>query len=134
MFCSAAPRTLSHRNLSYIDEFLRTMLHKSISNMVRFSTDKMVKINLFENENFFCDVYCLSAGQGQKLHSHASEDKIYYVLDGSATVTIDEETRSFEAGHAVLAPRGTSHGLTTSTQATVLVFMAPHPNWKPSGG
>ena len=37
----------------------------------RFSADKMQKLNLFETEQMFCDVYCLRSGQSQHAHTHA---------------------------------------------------------------
>ncbi|TDI94531.1 MAG: cupin domain-containing protein, partial [Caldithrix sp.] len=36
---------------------------KNIPSRVRFSIEKMQKVNLFETRNFFCDIYCLEPGQ-----------------------------------------------------------------------
>jgi len=35
-----------------------------------FSSEKMQKVNLFETDNLFCDLYCLRPGQAQKPHTH----------------------------------------------------------------
>ena len=35
----------------------------------RFAPDKLQKLNLFETERFFCDIYCLEPGQEQKAHA-----------------------------------------------------------------
>ena len=43
----------------------------------RFSTEKLQKVNLFETERMFADVYCLEPGQEQKRHAHSGADKIY---------------------------------------------------------
>jgi len=40
----------------------------------RFDAAKMQKLNLFETPRFFCDVYCLLPGQGQKPHAHAAAE------------------------------------------------------------
>jgi len=37
----------------------------------RFDAAKLQKINLFETERFFLDVYCLEPGQAQTAHAHA---------------------------------------------------------------
>jgi len=66
---------------------------KSFAALRRFSPDKLQKLNLFETERFFCDVYCLEPGQEQKAHAHAGSDKLYAVLEGSVEVRVGAETR-----------------------------------------
>jgi quercetin dioxygenase-like cupin family protein len=95
----------------------------------RFSIDKLQKLNLFETERFFCDVYCLEPGQEQKAHSHAGSDKLYAVLEGTAEVRVGTETRDLRAGEIALCPAGSEHGVTNRSNArtALLVFMAPRP-------
>jgi mannose-6-phosphate isomerase-like protein (cupin superfamily) len=95
-----------------------------------FSSEKMRKVNLFETDNLFCDVYGLRPGQAQKAHSHHGADKVYYVLEGSGTFHIGEEEKVLRAGMIVLAPSGVDHGVenTSNDDLTLLVFMAPNPN------
>ena len=106
----------------------------SVSSVVRFSSDKMQKVNLFETSNLFCDVYCLRPGQEQKPHAHQGADKIYYVLQGEATVQIGSEKCRLLAGQIVLAPSHTLHGVENTSQSdlTLLVIMAPNPNRRQS--
>jgi quercetin dioxygenase-like cupin family protein len=95
----------------------------------RFDGSKLQKINLFETEQFFLDVYCLEPGQSQKAHAHAGSDKVYAVLEGSVRVRVGSEERDLKPGEAVLAPAGTEHGIENGSgrRAAVLVFMAPKP-------
>ena len=58
-----------------------------------FSADKFQKVNLFESERMFCDIYCFGPGQEQALHSHDENDKIYCVLEGRGTFTVGGESR-----------------------------------------
>ncbi|MBM3463439.1 MAG: cupin domain-containing protein [Armatimonadetes bacterium] len=97
-----------------------------------FSADKMRKANLFETERFFLDAYCLLPGQEQKAHSHAAEDKVYLVMQGTVAVTVGDETQTLGKGMAVLAPAGASHGVKNESgaAAVVLAWMAPHPSFK----
>jgi quercetin dioxygenase-like cupin family protein len=97
-----------------------------------FSAEKMRKINLFETKNFFCDVYCLEPGQEQKVHAHAVEDKIYYVLAGRGSFVVGDETQELPEGRIVMAPAGAPHGVKNSGdhRLTLLVFMTPNPNFK----
>ena len=55
---------------------------KSFAGLRRFAPEKLQKLNLFETDGFFCDVYCLEPGQEQKAHAHAGSDKLYAVLEG----------------------------------------------------
>ena len=94
-----------------------------------FDPAKMRKAALFETPRFFCDLYCLEAGQSQAPHAHAGSDKVYVVLEGEGTFLVGEEQESVEAGHAVLAPSGTVHGVRNEgpERLVCLVFLAPAP-------
>src|SRR5580765_1952985 len=105
------------------------MEHKDVFEQMQFSPEKMQKINLFETKNFFCDVYCLEPGQAQKAHAHEDEDKLYYVLSGSGTFTVDNESQDLGEQQIVFAPAGSEHGVenTSSERLKLLVFMTPNP-------
>ena len=98
----------------------------------RFTEEKMQKVSLFDTANCFCDLYCLSPGQSQKAHSHAGADKIYYVLEGDATIQVGDEEQVLGPGRIVLAPSEVVHGVrnASSQRLSLLVFMAPNPNVK----
>jgi len=102
---------------------------KEVRQLERFSAEKMSKVNLFESPRFFCDLYCLRPGQWQKVHSHAGNDKIYFVLRGEVKATVGEESRTLREGELVLAAAGEPHGVSNDSgeEAVCLVFMAPHP-------
>ncbi|HET6283863.1 MAG TPA: cupin domain-containing protein [Polyangia bacterium] len=95
----------------------------------RYDPAKMQKLTLFETERFFCDIYCLDAGQSQSPHAHDGADKVYAVLEGTVTASVGEDEAVLGVGDAVLAPAGRPHGIrnTGPGRAAVLVFMAPHP-------
>jgi quercetin dioxygenase-like cupin family protein len=94
-----------------------------------FTSEQLHKVNLFETERMFFDVYCLEPGQAQKPHAHAGSDKIYAVVDGAIVAQVGGEEQELRAGEAVLAPAGKEHGIVnrSSARAAVLVFMAPKP-------
>jgi mannose-6-phosphate isomerase-like protein (cupin superfamily) len=100
------------------------------ASVARFADDKMQKVVLFESPRFFCDIYCLKPGQAQRVHAHPDADKIYYVLNGRATMQVGEEQAEVEGGVAILAPAGADHGVSNRSDAplTLLVFMAPRPS------
>lgn len=106
------------------------MEFKHVIAAAKFAPEKMQKINLFETQNFFCDVYCLEPGQEQKVHAHKEEDKLYYVLSGNGTFIVDDESQELGEQQIVFAPAGSNHGVknTSNAQLTLLVFMTPNPN------
>jgi quercetin dioxygenase-like cupin family protein len=103
---------------------------RKVTDTRRFSGEKMQKVNLFETEHFFSDLYCLEPGQGQKVHAHKGADKVYFVLEGTARFHIGGEEQDLGAGHLVLAPADIDHGVRNDSteRLLLLVFMAPNPN------
>ncbi len=102
---------------------------KDVLPQVSFAADKMKKVNLFDTERMFCDVYCFEPGQEQTAHAHKGADKVYYVLQGIGQVRVGQETRDLGPGGIALAPAGAEHGVRNAgpDRLTVLVFMAPKP-------
>ncbi|MBL8152093.1 MAG: cupin domain-containing protein [Blastocatellia bacterium] len=103
-----------------------------VPTLQKFSAEKMTKINIFETEHFFCDIYCFEPGQSQKLHTHSDADKVYFVLKGEGKFQVGEEVENLGPGYAILARSGLIHGVenSSSQQLVVLVFMSPNPNIK----
>jgi len=102
---------------------------KEIAAHLRFAADKMQKVNLFDTERMFCDVYCFEVGQEQTAHAHKASDKIYYVLQGKALIRVAEDTQELAPGGIALAPAGAEHGVRNPgpERLTLLVFMSPKP-------
>lgn len=92
-----------------------------------FNEGGFEKVNLFETENFFADVYCFERGQKQELHEHEDSDKVYHVLEGEAEVNVGDESMVIGEGGTVLAEAGKQHGVEATERTRILVFMAPHP-------
>ena len=90
----------------------------------------MNKVNLFETDRMFCDLYCFEPGQKQKVHAHAGSDKVYYVLEGWGTFHIGGESKELQANSTVMAPSGVEHGVTNTSnkRLVLLVYMAPKPS------
>jgi quercetin dioxygenase-like cupin family protein len=103
---------------------------KRFADLERFAPGKLSKVNVFESQRFFLDLYCLEPGQAQRRHAHPGCDKVYTVLEGEAAVTVAGETAVLRPGEAVLAGSGEEHGVEnrSDARAVLLVFMAPHPD------
>lgn len=103
----------------------------SVADRTSFSTEKMQKISLFSTDDALVDLYCLRPGQQQKVHSHPDFDKVYYVIEGWATIQIGVDARTVGPGHVALARRGSDHGVRNdgAGDLTLLVLMAPKPDF-----
>ena len=103
---------------------------KNVKAARQFSADKLQKVNLFETERMFADIYCLEPGQEQKRHAHAGADKIYFVVEGTGRFHIGEDECHLGPDQIVLAPADVEHGVRNESQTrlVLLVFMAPNPN------
>lgn len=79
-----------------------------------------------EADKFVMGHVTVEPGGGIPAHEHAQEE-VYYVLDGSPTVTVDAETRTVTAGTAVHLPPGSKHELNNNTEqpVTILFVYAP---------
>ena len=95
----------------------------------KFRADKMAKVALATTPRAQLDLYCLEPGQGQKIHSHDDQDKVYVVLEGRGRVTVGPEQYALAPGEAVVATAGVPHGVSNDSAArlVLLVFVSPPP-------
>ena len=64
----------------------------------------------------------LAAGCATTPHHHAVTEEIYYILSGTAAMTLGDETRPVGPGDAIAIPPGMRHTI-LNTGATELVFL-----------
>ncbi len=95
----------------------------------RFAAEKMQKVGLFSNEDFFLDLYCLEPGQNQKAHAHEGSGKVYLVVEGSGRFRCGDDEKTLSAGEAVMAASGEVHGIENDSgeRLVVLTLMSPPP-------
>jgi mannose-6-phosphate isomerase-like protein (cupin superfamily) len=93
------------------------------------ATGSLKKITQFESDRMFVDYYLLGPGGEQKAHTHADNDKLYFVLEGEGIFLIGEEEHRLAAGEGCVAEAGVPHGVRNDSALplVLLVSMAPHP-------
>ena len=70
-------------------------------------------------------LYMLSAGAIDQQEPH-TEDEVYYVVNGRASIQVDNESRPVESGSVVFVQANIEHRFHTITEdLTILVFFAP---------
>jgi quercetin dioxygenase-like cupin family protein len=106
-----------------------TQFFQSVPQSAAFSAEKATKADLCAGTRLFVGLNCFEPGQSQRVHTHASADKFYYVCSGRARLTVGEETREVAEGGMVWAPAGVPHGVAEALERTVLlVGIAPPPS------
>jgi quercetin dioxygenase-like cupin family protein len=100
-----------------------------IEDHVKLDEARMAKIALATTERAQLDLYCVAPGQSQKPHTHADQDKIYYVLEGAGRFSLAGKDERVAAGEALVAPAGVAHGLVNdgTDPLLVLVIVTPPP-------
>jgi quercetin dioxygenase-like cupin family protein len=60
-------------------------------------------------------------------HAHEATEQVMWIVDGSLTMTVDEETRELRAGDLVVVNRGVEHELHSPGGVTFVEALAPVP-------
>ncbi len=98
-----------------------------VKDLARFAPDKMAKIALATTDRSQLDLYCVAPGQSQKAHTHDTQDKIYYVLEGGGRFSLGGKEERVGAGEALVAPAGVEHGLVNDGPEPLLVLVVVTP-------
>ena len=89
--------------------------------------EKMYKATLFESPRLLLGLNCLEPGQSDRAHTHADQDKFYFVIEGEAEFEVGGETVKAGAGFAVLAPAGVAHGVANKGSQRLVILMGLTP-------
>jgi len=100
-----------------------------LKEMVQFNPEKMAKVDVAASKHLVCGLNCFEPGQTQKAHAHAGQDKLYYVLEGEGTFSLEEEKRVLRAGELFHVPENLDHGVenTSGGRLVVLIVITPNP-------
>jgi len=77
-------------------------------------------------EGGVANVHVVRVTEG-KPHVHDGYDEVYYVLSGSGTITIGDDTHPLHPGTVVIIPAGTPHSLLAEDGRTLefIIFGTP---------
>ena len=93
------------------------------------SPEKYFKATLFESPRLMLGLNCLEPGQAHSAHSHADQDKFYFVVEGEGEFSVGADTRRAGPGSVIWAPAGVAHGVANHGAARLVVLMGIAP-WK----
>lgn len=89
----------------------------------------MGKTTLFNGAQLFAGLNCFEAGQEHAMHSHAGQDKLYVVMEGSAEITVGDRREVVSTGGAAFAEDGVPHSVKNPGpgRLVVMAILAPPP-------
>jgi quercetin dioxygenase-like cupin family protein len=105
------------------------MFMRNVAGAAKFSPEKMGKATVVHGDTLFAGLNCFEPGQEHAAHTHAGQDKLYYLLSGSGEILIGDRTENLSAGDAAFAPAGVPHAIrnSSSERLVVMAILAPPP-------
>jgi mannose-6-phosphate isomerase-like protein (cupin superfamily) len=81
------------------------------------------------SQQYTAGLYFVRPGEKNRTDRHPGQEELYYIFEGSGTVTVDGEVHRITAGDVVFIPDGSTHFLTNDTSETLGLFWAIATKW-----
>jgi|SRR5581483_6530476 len=91
--------------------------------LVRTADDSLVIEELFNGKNFKFDFVISTLNGSHPKRINKVSDRAYFILSGTAEVTVGDETHHAETHDLILIPANTSHGI--EGKAEFIIITAP---------
>jgi quercetin dioxygenase-like cupin family protein len=103
------------------------MDHLRIEEFVEFSQAKRVRKKLTASEKIVTELLCYEPGQSSPMHHHPGQDEVFYVLDGTGTISIGAEEQTVNLGSLIFVPAQTRHAIRAAdnSRLVILFFKSP---------
>ena len=99
-----------------------------------FAPDKRVRKMLFKTDQLWSEIACYEPGQSTVMHSHPREEEAIFVLEGTATMSIDGREVVVPAGSIVQFPNQVLHDVRNlGAERCVIMFVKVNPRLLRSG-
>src|SRR5215217_9188134 len=85
--------------------------------------DKFFKSTLFQSAHLLLGLNCLEPGQTQATHTHADQDKFYFVIEGQGQFVVAGEIHQAGPGMVIWAPAEAPHGVTNRGDTSLVLLV-----------
>jgi quercetin dioxygenase-like cupin family protein len=93
-----------------------------------FAPDKRVRKMLFKTDQLWSEIACYEPGQSTVMHSHPKEEEAIFVLEGTASMSIDGHEVVVPAGSIVKFPSSVPHDVRNlGPDRCVIMFLKVNP-------
>jgi len=72
----------------------------------------------------------LPVGASTAAHHHVKTEEIYYILEGSGRMQVDDESRDVAPGDAIAIPPGAYHQITNTAETTLCFLCCCAPGYE----
>lgn len=107
------------------DKYLKNIDFEAVLNMaelVSYQPGQIVSRTLAQNKAVSITLFAFDAGE--EISSHESTgDALVYVLDGSASITIDGKHYALKAGETIVMPAGIPHAVEAAAPFKMLLVV-----------
>lgn len=105
------------------------MIVSNVSATAQFFSEKMGKTTLVKGGQLFAGLNCFEPGQEHAMHSHAGQDKLYVVMEGTAEIVIGDQKGTVATGGIAFASDGVPHSVKNPGpgRLVVMAILAPPP-------
>ncbi len=94
-----------------------------MASLVTYQQGQIASRTLVQNKGVSITLFAFDAGE--EISTHESKgDALVYVLDGKASITIDDKVYEPEAGQSIVMPAGIPHAVEAITQFKMLLIVA----------
>ncbi len=102
-------------------------LHE-IAELVEYSEEAQIRKKLVQTKGTVCEFVCYLPGQQTVLHQHPMQDEIFYIVEGSGTITFeDRDNIPVKQSSVVFVPAGVLHGIATNDTDRLVVMFTKGP-------
>src|SRR5262245_1127654 len=96
--------------------------------LTAFAPDKRVRKMLFKTDQLWSEIACYEPGQSTAMHQHPLEEEAIFVLEGTATMSIDGQEVAVPAGSIVKFPNAVLHDVRNlGRDRCVIMFLKVNP-------
>jgi len=95
----------------------------NVGDLIEFADKRRVRKKLISEALLEAELVCYEPGQDTREHFHQTQEEIYYIVEGSGTITIGNEAIPVTKGDMVFSPADTPHSIATGDEPMVMFFV-----------
>lgn len=103
------------------------MISQDLKDLIEFRTERRVKTRVVTSDHMISDLLCYEPGQGTPEHHHIGEDEVFYVIEGSGTITNDGEAIAVDEKSVVFSPAESKHAIAADRGDRLVVLYVRSP-------
>ena len=88
--------------------------------LAAFNPEKMGKSTIFMSDLMMVGLNAFEPAQEHRLHAHADQDTMYFVIEGSGHFLLEDEEVPMDAGAMLVAPAGVPHGVRNTSDERLI--------------